>query len=192
MNKMGVKSLVVVGMLSSLSYILMLLNFPLPFFPNFLLIDFSDIPALVAAIMMGPLAGVLVELIKNGLHYMMTGSATGVPVGDFANFMAGILYILPTYYVFNRLKTKKAMTIGLIAGTFSMSIIMSILNYLVILPAYTYFLHYPAMSSGEVRAMIVTGILPFNIVKGFIIMGLFMLLFTRMHGWMMKNSYKSA
>ena len=29
----------------------------------------------------------------------MTGSETGVPVGHFANFMSGLIFILPTYYV---------------------------------------------------------------------------------------------
>ena len=37
-------------MLSSIAYILMLLNFPIPPFPNFLKIDFSDIPALIGAL----------------------------------------------------------------------------------------------------------------------------------------------
>ena len=54
---------------------LMLLNFPLPPFPNFLFIDFSDIPALIAALIFGPVAGILVEFFKNGLDYIMTGSA---------------------------------------------------------------------------------------------------------------------
>ncbi|RLQ95058.1 ECF transporter S component [Falsibacillus albus] len=193
MKKRGVLYLVGVAMLSSIAYILMMLNFPLPPFPTFLKIDFSDIPALIAAIIMGPAAGILVEFIKNLLHYIMTGSdGFGVPVGDFANFMAGILYILPTYYIYNRLKTRKSMTFGLVLGTATMAVMMSVLNYFVILPAYTYFLHAPAMSGAEVRAMIVTAILPFNFVKGFITMLLFMLLFSRMQNWMNKQAYKNA
>ena len=88
MKKFSVKALVAIGMLSSISYVLMLLNFPLPPFPNFLMIDFSDIPALIAALIFGPVAGILVELFKNILDYFMTGSATGVPVGNIANFVA--------------------------------------------------------------------------------------------------------
>ncbi|PAE24423.1 MULTISPECIES: ECF transporter S component [Bacillaceae] len=193
MKKLNIKSMVAIGMLSSISYVLMLLNFPIPPFPQFLMIDFSDIPALIAALIFGPAAGILVELIKNILDYFMTGSATGVPVGHIANFAAGILFVLPTYYVYSKLKTKKGMTFGLVIGTIVMAVIMSVLNYLVILPAYTFFLNFPAMSAPEMRTMIVTGILPFNILKGLIISIVFMLIFTRMRTWVEKQAVlKSA
>ena len=133
-------------MLSSIAYILMLLNFPVPPFPNFLMIDFSDIPALIAALIFGPMAGILVELIKNVLDYFMTGSETGVPIGHMANFIAGILFVLPSYYIYNKLKTKKGMTFALVTGTLLMAIIMSVLNYFIILPAYSFFLN---MASNE-------------------------------------------
>ncbi|MBT2686935.1 ECF transporter S component [Bacillus sp. ISL-47] len=188
MKKLNIKALVSIGMLSSISYILMLLNFPIPPFPQFLMIDFSDIPALIAALIFGPAAGILVEFIKNILDYFMTGSATGVPVGHIANFAAGILFVLPTYYVYNKLKTKKGMTFGLVIGTMFMAVIMSVLNYFIILPAYTFFLNFPSMSAPEMRTMIVTGILPFNIVKGLIISIVFMLLFTRMGTWVNKQA----
>lgn len=188
MKKLNVKAYVSIGMLSSIAYILMLLNFPLPPFPNFLMIDFSDIPALIAALIFGPIAGVLVELFKNILDYFMTGSATGVPVGHVANFMAGVLFVLPTYYVYNRLKTKKGMTIGLIIGSVVMAVMMSILNYFVFLPAYTLFLNMPGMSAPEMRTMIVTGILPFNMIKGFIIAAVFLLIFSRLGTWISKQT----
>ncbi len=85
----------------------MLLNFPIPPFPNFLKIDFSDIPALIGTLIFGPIAGVLIELIKNILDYFMTGSETGVPVGHFANFISGLMFILPTYYIYNKIKDEK-------------------------------------------------------------------------------------
>ncbi len=191
MKKFSVKALVSIGMLSSISYVLMLLNFPLPPFPNFLMIDFSDIPALIAALIFGPFAGVLVELLKNILDYFMTGSATGVPVGHIANFVAGILFVLPAYYIYTKLKTKKGMTLALVIATVVMSITMSVLNYYVIMPAYTFFLNAPVIAAPELKTMIVTGILPFNILKGLLISLVFMLLFARMSTWISRQQYKS-
>ncbi|TCN23005.1 ECF transporter S component [Mesobacillus foraminis] len=192
MKKLNVKALVSIGMLSSIAYVLMLLNFPLPVFPNFLMVDFSDIPALVAALIFGPVAGILVEFIKNILDYFMTGSATGVPVGHIANFVAGILFVLPAYYIYNKMRSKKGMVFALVTATATMAILMSILNYYVIMPAYTIFLNMPAMASPDLRQMIVTGILPFNLIKGLMITVVFMLLFTRMGSWINKQHYKSA
>lgn len=193
MKNFNVKALVAIGMLSSISYVLMLLNFPIPPFPGYLMIDFSDVPALIGAIILGPLAGVMIELIKNILDYFLTGSATGIPVGHFANFAAGILFVLPTYYIYGKLKSSKGMTVALVFGTISMAVLMSVLNYFIILPAYTLFMNFPAMSGEETRQMIVSAILPFNIVKGIIISVVFMLLFSKMGTWMNKQKvYNSA
>ena len=99
MKRNRLRVMVAVAMLSSIAYVLMLLNFPIPPFPAFLKIDFSDLPALIGALVFGPMAGIMIELLKNVLDYFMTGSETGIPVGHFANFMSGIIFILPTYYV---------------------------------------------------------------------------------------------
>ena len=58
---------------SSIAYLLMMLDFPFPGLPPFLKIDFSDVPALIAAIIFGPVAGIIVEAIKNILHYGIQG-----------------------------------------------------------------------------------------------------------------------
>ena len=180
-RKMNVRAYVSIGMLSSIAFLLMLIQFPLPLFPNFLFVDFSDIPALIAALIFGPIAGILVELFKNILNYIQTGSFTGIPVGHIANFAAGIVFILPTYYIYNRLKTRKGMTLALISGTVTMAVIMSILNYLIILPAYTLLMGFPDM-----RNLVVPAILPFNILKGVMMSAIFMLLFIRMQAWINK------
>lgn len=188
MKKTNVRKLVLIGMLSGISYVLMILNFPLPMFPSYLQIDFSDIPALIGALILGPMAGVLIELLKNIIDYFMTGSETGVPVGHLANFIAGSVFILSTYFIYYKIKTKKGMTFGLVTGTMLMAIVMSVMNYYVILPAFTYFLNMPAMSGSEVRNLIVLAILPFNIIKGLIVTGIFMLIFIRLQTWIGKQA----
>ncbi|NLY79089.1 MAG: ECF transporter S component [Lysinibacillus sp.] len=179
-NRLKLRSFVTIAMLSSISFILMFLNFPLPYFPVFLEIDFSDVPALIAAIIMGPVAGILVELIKNILNWLFMGAPTGVPVGHMANFATGLLFILPVYYIYKRMSNLKGLRLGLVAGTFSMAIGMSILNYVAFLPMYTYFL---GMGTFDMKEMIVLGILPFNIIKGILIMVLVLMLFRTMKKW---------
>jgi riboflavin transporter len=182
MKKMNTRAFVTIGMLSAISYVLMLLNFPLPAFPSFLLIDFSDVPALIAAITLGPLAGVLVELLKNAVDYVLTGSDTGVPVGHVANFVTGVLFILPTYYIYRHFQTKKGLIIGLVAGTVIMSVLMGVLNYFIFLPAYKYFMNFDLPN-----VIIVTGIVPFNILKGILVTIVFLALFQRLQNWLSKQ-----
>lgn len=183
-----IQKTVTVGMLGAIAYVLMLLNFPFPGFPKFLMIDFSDIPALLATIIFGPIAGILVELLKNILDYMMTGSETGIPVGHIANFIGGIAFILPVYYIYKKSQTKKGMVIGLIGGTITLAVLMSIINYYVLLPVYTALMGWPVMSGSEIFTYITTAIVPFNILKGVLLTIIFMLLFSKLQGWINKQS----
>ncbi|MGE6375209.1 ECF transporter S component [Peribacillus muralis] len=193
MKKNKVKKTVTLAMMGSISYLLMLLNFPFPGFPPFLNVDFSDIPALIAALIFGPVAGILVEFIKNLLDLVMTGTLTVVPIGHIANFIAGILFVLPTYYVFKKINSKKGMTFALLAGTVTMAVFMSVLNYFVFLPAYTFFLGAEAMSGPESRTLVTTAILPFNVIKGLLITSVFMVLFIKLQTWINKQIlYKNA
>ncbi|MBY8913647.1 ECF transporter S component [Bacillus sp. YC2] len=178
-----VKKLVVISMLSSIAFVLMLLNFPFPGLPDYLKIDFSDVPAIIAILVYGPAAGIAVEAIKNILQYIIQGSMAGVPVGQAANFIAGTLFILPTAFMFKKLNSAKGLAVSLLAGTAAMTVLMSILNYILILPAYTWFLHSPALSNSQLKTAIVAGILPFNIVKGIIITIVFTFIFTKLKPW---------
>ncbi|MGV3466923.1 MAG: ECF transporter S component [Heyndrickxia sp.] len=182
MQKMKTKTYVSIALLSSLAYLLMAIKIPTPF-SNFLTVDFSDIPALVAAVLFGPVAAIIVELIKNLLDYFTWGSESGIPIGHFANILSGIFFVLPTYFVYKHNKTKKGMTIGLIVGTISLAILMSVLNYFVILPAYLALMHFELP-----KAYVISAVLPFNIVKGLAVTILFMLLFIRLQKWIEKNT----
>ena len=54
-----------IAMLGAIAGVLMNLEFPLPFLaPSFYQLDFSEIPVLVGSFAMGPIAGVLIELVK--------------------------------------------------------------------------------------------------------------------------------
>lgn len=182
MKKNQVKSFVTIGMLSGLAYVLMLLNFPLPGFPTWLKIDFSDIPALVAAIIMGPVAAILVEVLKNLLDLITTGSETGVPVGHIANFVTALTFILPTYFIYNKVKTRKGLTVALVVATIITTIVMSILNLWVFLPMYGYFMNFVLPDE-----VVWTFIMPFNLIKGLALSIVFFLIFIKMQDWIQKQ-----
>ncbi|MGE8204369.1 ECF transporter S component [Heyndrickxia sp. NPDC080065] len=185
MRKLNLKMFIGIAMLSSLAYVIMFIKFPIPPFPPYLTVDFSDIPAFIAALLFGPVGAILVEIIKNALDYFTHGSEAGLPIGNIANIFAGILFVLPTYFIYKRMKTKKGMTFALFIGTLSLAVMMSVLNYFVILPAYLILMNF---SVPNVKEYIIAGILPFNIIKGIIVSIIFMLLFSRMQNWINKQS----
>jgi len=185
-KKFTVRSYVLIGMMSALSYCLMFLNFPLPPFPSYLQVDFSDVPALLAAFILGPVAGILVELIKNIIDYFLTGSESGIPVGHIANMIAGVSFILPTYFIYNKIKTKKGMIFGLCVSVIMMTSLLSLFNYFVLLPVY-YALMNLSIEGSILKDTIVSAIIPFNLLKGVIISILFILVFSKMQVWITKQ-----
>lgn len=185
MKQSKVSRYVVVGMLSAVSYVLMLLDFPLPGFPPFLKIDFSDIPALLGAMIMGPGAGILIELFKNIIDVLTTGSETGIPVGHMANFATGTTFILTAYFIYAHVKSKKGMTMGLIAATIVTALTMTVLNYIIFIPLYAKFMNFTLP-----KKMVISAILPFNLLKGIILSIVFFLLFLRLQTWIQKQEMR--
>lgn len=161
-RKMDTIYLVKIAFLSAIAYVVFLIEFPIPYFPPFLEIDLSDIVAILGGIMLGPVAGVLIEVIKNALRFILFNSGTG-GIGELANLLVGVAYVLPFCLIF-RVNDLKRFILGSLTGIASMTIIASLANYFILIPVYT-----GIDAHGEKIAMITSLYGPFNIVKGIII-----------------------
>ena len=135
-SKVNIRLLVGTGMLSGLAFVLQYLEFPIPIMPGFIKFDFSDLPALIGAFAYGPLAGVIVEFIKNLLHCTVTQSFT---VGELSNFILGAVFTGTAGLIYKKNKTKKGAIIGAIVGSVIMGIISFPSNLFIVYPAYEKF-----------------------------------------------------
>ena len=103
-GRAATRMIVCVGMLAAISTILMLFEFPLPFLaPGFYELDFSEVPILIGAFALGPVAGVLTELVKVLLNLVINGTQTAF-VGEFANFVMGCMYLSMHLYCFRLMR----------------------------------------------------------------------------------------
>ena len=136
-NRSKIRFLAVTGILSAVSAILMMLSFSVPFMPSFIKMDFSELPALIAAYSMGPLSGVLVCLIKNLINLPMT--TTGC-VGELSNFLLGVCLVLPAGLLYRYRKNRKFALLGALVGSLTMALVSLPINYFVTYPIYTKFL----------------------------------------------------
>ncbi len=186
--KLSVNKLTKIAILSALSFIIMLFEFPLPLMPAFLKIDLSEIPALLAAFSMGPVSAVLVELLKNLLHLLKT-STSGI--GELANFLVGVAYVLPAAIIYKFNKTKKGALIALGVSTISLVAFASVFNYFVLLPLYSKILNFPMtaiIQMGaeankrivDMRTFIAYAIVPFNFIKGIVVSAVVLLIYKKL------------
>ncbi|RVU54323.1 ECF transporter S component [Anaerosphaera multitolerans] len=167
-----------VGMLSSLAFILMYFQVPLTFIaPTFLKLDVSDLPVLVGSFTMGPMAAVLISLIKNILHFAIHGSSTG-GIGELSNFIVGSVFAVSAGMIYKRNKTFKTAVIGLFVGTILMTVCALISNYYFIFPLYSKLMPMEAIINAgaaitsritDLWSMMLYSVLPFNLIKGFIV-----------------------
>src|SRR5690625_6763291 len=97
--------IIILALLGTISFLLFLLKFPLPFLPPYLKIDFGEVPALLAALIFSPMAGVIVVAIKNFLYFVVGG---GEPVGVVANFLSAVIFILPVAIFYLNYKAVKS------------------------------------------------------------------------------------
>lgn len=129
----------VTAMLSAAATVLMFLEFPIPFLiPSFVELDFSELPALLAAFSLGPVSGVVVCLVKNVIKGLLFSGTGGV--GEMCNFLLGICFVIPAGIIYRCKKTRTGALIGALAGAVIMAVCSVPVNYFISYPVYTKFL----------------------------------------------------
>lgn len=170
------RNMVKVGILAAMSFILMFVQFPIPVAPPFMKVDLADVPALIGGFSMGPIYGVLIQLIKNILNLSKTST---YGVGEISNFVVGGLFVFVSSSIYKKNKTKKNATIAMICGMLIMTLAATLSNAFVIFPLYgkamgvdmNAFVAIAHKTNSLVKSyftMMIFAIVPFNLIKGFV------------------------
>ena len=190
-NRSKLRTMVQIAMLSAVSAVLMMFEFPIPFLaPPFIKMDFSEIPVLVGTFAMGPLAGVVIELLKNILHFVTYGTTTG-GIWELSNCFIGCAFAVPAGIFYRKRKTRKNAVLGMATGTLLMVIMGCLSNAFVMFPLYSVVMGIPmdsfiAMGTAihpaidNMVTFVVLCMVPFNLVKGIIISMITLLLYKRL------------
>ena len=179
MNNSKTNYIAKIGVLSALAALIMLFEFPLWFAPSFYELDLSDLCALVGSFALGPLAGVLIQLLKNILNIFLTGTPT-LTVGEISNFIVGCSFVLPASIIYKYNRTRKGAIIGMIVGTIVLASAGSLVNLYILIPTYVKVANLPleqivqmgnAVNKNitSLNTLILYAVIPFNLLKGIII-----------------------
>lgn len=125
------------GLLSAVAFLLMFFDFSVPLMPAFIKMDLSELPALIGSFAMGPVAGVVICLIKNILHLMKTSTGG---VGELSNFILGAVFVFTAGIIYKKVNTRKGALIGSLAGAVVMAVVSIFSNYYLVYPVYTAFM----------------------------------------------------
>lgn len=188
-SKVGIHTIVQIGMLSAIAIVLMLFEIPLPFAPSFYKIDFSEVPVMIGCFVMGPLAGAAIELVKILLNLVINGTQTA-GVGEAANFVIGCALCVPAGMIYRRDHTRKGAIIGMLVGTVVMTILGCFINGFILLPAYGAAFGMPidalvgmgtAVNShiNSLTTFVLFAVAPFNLLKGVLVSLIVLLIYKK-------------
>ncbi len=186
-ENLNTRNMVKISVLGVISMVLMFFDLSVWFAPPFLKLDISDLPSLIGAFAMGPMAGVVIQLLKNILHILIEGSSTG-GVGEISNFFVGSVLAYTAGAIYYKKKTLKMAILGLAIGVVLMSFFASLSNYFVIFPLYSKILPLDqiiAMASKlnkyvvDYKTLILYAVVPFNLLKGTVVSIVTLLIYKR-------------
>jgi len=176
--------LAVTAMLSAAAAVLMIFEFPIPFLiPSFVKMEFSELPALLAAFSLGPLNGLTVCLVKNLVHLFFSTTAG---IGELCNFLIGVGLVIPAGFIYRYRKTRKGALVGALAGAVCMAVFSVPVNYFISYPFYTTLMSLDSIigmyqelipSVDNLLTCLVVFNLPFTLLKGLLDMALAFLVY---------------
>ena len=182
-KKISTRYMAGVAMLSAVAFVLQYFELPIPIMPSFIKFDFSDLPALIGAFAYGPVAGIVIEFIKNLIHCAVSQSAT---VGELSNFILGAVFAFAAGLIYKQKKSKTNALVGGIIGAILMGLISLPSNYYVVYPFYYNFMPeevvlslYQAIlpSMKSIPQCLFVFNFPFTVVKGLISVAITMLIY---------------
>ncbi|MCI5958674.1 MAG: ECF transporter S component [Lachnospiraceae bacterium] len=185
-KKVSMRKLTGTAMLSAIAYVLMFLDFSVPFMPSFIKMDLSELPALIGSFAYGPVAGVIICLIKNVLHLFIT--TTG-GVGELSNFLLGASFVLVAGGVYHFKKTRTGALIGSVLGAVLMGLFSILSNYYLVYPIYYNFMPKEAILSAyqlifsgvhNILECLIVFNAPFTCIKGLLSVVITFLIYKRL------------
>lgn len=185
-SSLQIRKIAMTAVMAAASAVLMMFSIKLPFMPSFISLDFSDLPALLAAFTLGPWSGVAVCFVKNLVN--LTMSMTG-GVGELSNFIIGAAFVLPAGFIYRRSRRFSSAALGAILGAVLMAVLSVFSNYYIVYPIYTNIMSmdvimgmYRAINPGIEnlwQALLIFN-MPFTFVKGMLSVAVTLLIYRKL------------
>lgn len=153
------RTLTTLGMLAALALVLVsLIHFPIVPAAPFLEYDPADIPIFVGTFLFGPAAGFALTVIVSVIQGLTVSAASGGIIGIFMHIFATGTYVLIAGILYNKNCTRKGAFAAMAAGSLAMTAVMCLWN-LIFTPLFL------GQNMGDVAAMLIPAIIPFNLLK---------------------------
>ena len=189
-----VKFITVTGIFGALAVILYVVvpDFGLGFTPPWLKVHLDEIPMFLAGYMYGPIAALMVDLIKTLVKLPMSSTAC---VGEIGDFIFSLVFVLPAVLIYERKRKLSSVFIGFGVSTVAQIIFAMLMNVYFMIPFYSMLYGLPeSVLEGMCTKIIPTVqgenwkwlyasimVAPMNAIKDSIVIVVVLLLYKRLH-----------
>ena len=175
MSRTKLRRLTLAAMMGTIAFVLIFINFGVPFLSPVAEFDLSALPELIGGFILGPVGAVMIIVVKLGLKLAIQGSES-MFTGEIQNFLLSVAYVLPAVLYYRRHRTKKGAAVGLAIGAAISVIVAVFTNLYIIFPFYIklYGMNWDgivAMFSAvnpwikNVPTMVAFSVVPFNLIS---------------------------
>ncbi|MEQ9764181.1 ECF transporter S component [Streptococcus jiangjianxini] len=169
MSNTNTRKLVIIAILSALSFVLMFFQFPLLPSANFLKIDFSIIPILLGLVIYDLKSAYAVLLLRTLLKLMLNNEGVGELIGLPMNIVAMGVFVLAFAMFWKKNQTRRSYITASVVGTVFLTLSMLILNYVFAIPLYAKFVNFDIAKFIGVANYLLLMVIPFNLIEGAIL-----------------------
>ncbi|MGT2933209.1 ECF transporter S component [Streptococcus catagoni] len=160
--------LVMVAVLSAISFLLMFFSFSIIPGANFLKIEFSIIPVLLGLVLLDLKSAYLILMVRTLLKLILNNSGVNDFVGLPMNVIALGLFVTVFAFIWNQKRTGKQYIGASIIASIVLTASMLFLNYCYAIPLYGKFANFDIKAYIGISKYLVSMILPFNLIEGII------------------------
>lgn len=180
------KRIALMAVFVALSYAVSFLEIPMPLFgASFLKLDFGNVFIMLISFLLGPVEGLIVCLLKEGLRCLTSSSMCA---GELANFIVTGSYLLLPALLYKRHRNLKTVLISMSAACLLATGVALIANRFIIFPtfAFLYGGSIFGMTVKQAFAAFWVAVLLFNLIKTVLVGVLTVLLYKRLSNLMKK------
>ena len=189
MNRTKVRRLTMAALMGAIAFILMYLNFGVPFLSPFAEFDLSALPEMIGGFILGPAGAVQIISVKILLKLVFKGTSS-MFTGELQKFLLSCAYVLPAVLYYRKHRTKRGAAIGIVLGCITLVIVAIFTNIYLIFPAYIhlYGMNWDAIIDicnkvnpyiTSIPTFVLFSVVPFNIISGSVIGFITMLLYKK-------------
>lgn len=161
--------LTLIAILSAISFGLML--FPqIPLIPgaDFLKLDFSIVPILIAGYWLNTSAAMWTIVLRTILKLILANEGVNTYLGLPVNLVAVVVFAVIMFWIMPQFKTKNIIksVLAVMLATLGLTAAAVIMNWFVAVPLYANFAHFDIGKVIGLKQYFIAMVLPFNLIQG--------------------------